>query len=142
VTAIAAGAFHTLSLASSGPPPPAYLFTGFFNPVDNPPTINRANAGKAIAVKWRITDSSGVGISDPASFVSLTSGSLACSSIDPQDDIETYTGNSGLQYLGNGNWQFNWKTPKTYAGSCRVISLNLSDGSGTSLGRTATFQFK
>jgi len=31
------------------------------------------------------------------------------------DAIETYAGSiaSGLQYLGNGIWQFNWKTPKT-----------------------------
>jgi hypothetical protein len=110
--------------------------------VDNPPTVNTANAGRSIPVKWRITDASGVGISDPASFVSLTSSSISCSSGDPQDTIETYSGSSGLQYLGNGNWQFNWSTPKSYAGSCRAMSLNLLDGPGTALGRTASFQFR
>ena len=55
------------------------------------------------------------------------------------DTIETYSGNSGLQYLGNGNWQFNWKTPKSYAGQCRVMRLNLADGITS---RIAEFQFK
>jgi hypothetical protein len=40
--------------------------------------------------------------------------------------------------LGNGNWQYNWKTPKTYAGQCRVMQLNLSDGST----HIANFKFK
>jgi hypothetical protein len=67
---------------------------------------------------------------------------MTCSSTDPQDAIETYTGNSGLQYLGDGYWQFNWRTPRSYAGTCRVMSLNLADGPGTLLGRTAKFQFR
>ncbi len=40
----------------------------------------------------------------------------------------TDAGNSGLQYLGDGNWQYNWATSKTYAGLCRTMSLNLKDG--------------
>ena len=52
-----------------------YVFTGFFQPIDNLPTVNKANAGQTIPVKWRITDYNGVGISTPASFVSITSGS-------------------------------------------------------------------
>lgn len=117
----------------------AYNFSGFVAPVDNPPTVNVAKAGQTIPVQWRVTDYNGVGIADPTSFVSLTSGSTTCSSSDPTDTVETYAGSSGLQYLGDGNWQFNWKTPKTYAGQCRVMSLNLADGV---TGRTASFQFK
>jgi len=44
-----------------------------------------------------------------------------------------------LQYLGDGTWQFNWKTPKNYAGQCRTLSLNLKDGVLT---RTAAFILK
>jgi hypothetical protein len=121
---------------------PNFVFTGFFSPVDNPPVLNEAKAGGAIAIKWRITDTNGVAISDPASFVSVTSGSAACSSADPADAIETYAGNSGLQYLGDGRWQFVWKTPSSYAGKCRIMNLNLSDGLGAGLGRVAKFRFK
>ena len=118
---------------------PLFNFTGFSQPIDNLPVVNKANAGQTIAVKWRITNGNGIGISDPASFVSITSGSTSCSPSDPIDAIETYSGNSGLQYLGNGNWQFNWKTPKSYAGQCRVMRLNLADGKTT---RIAEFLFK
>jgi Tol biopolymer transport system component len=116
-----------------------YAFSGFFQPVDNPPTVNSAKAGQTVPVKWRIADYFGVGVSTSASFVSMTSGSITCDSSDPQDGIETYAGGSGLQYQSNGTWQFNWKTPKSYAGQCRVMRLNLADGAGT---RVAEFRFK
>jgi hypothetical protein len=116
-----------------------YAFQGFYQPIDNLPTVNSAKAGQTIPVKWRIADYYGVGVADPASFASITSGSLTCDSSDPQDAIETYAGGSGLQYQGNGTWQFNWKTPKTYAGQCRVMRLNLADGVSN---RTAEFRFK
>jgi hypothetical protein len=53
--------------------------------------------------------------------------------------MEISTGSSGLQYLGDGTWQVNWKTLKSYAGQCRTMSLNLNDGGA---GRTAVFIFK
>ena len=115
-----------------------YLFQGFSAPIDNLPTVNSARAGQAIPIKWRVTNFQGVGVGDPASFVSVTSASASCSLAAPFDAVETYAGNSGLQYLGDGWWQFNWKTPKSYAGLCRQMSLNLTDG----IARTAAFTFK
>jgi len=120
-----------------------YVFSGFFSPVDNQPTVNLAKAGQSIPIKWRLTDANGVAISDTTSFASVTTtpaGSCGGSS----DVIETYGGSSGLQYLGNGNWQFNWVTPKSYAGLCKTMTLNLKDGVVPLPGqpRTAHFQFK
>jgi hypothetical protein len=117
-----------------------YLFSGFFSPVDNLPALNLANAGQAIPVKWAITTLNNVVVSDSTSFVSLESYQVACATNDPlTTPIEEYAaGGSGLQYVGNGNWQFVWKTPKTYAGTCRVILLNLSDGTQ----HKANFKFK
>ena len=117
-----------------------YNFAGFFQPIDNGIT-NSANAGQTIPIKWRLTDASGVPISDPSSFVSVTSSATPGGCGGSADAIETYAGSTatGLQYLGDGNWQFNWKTPKTYAGQCRTMSLNLKDGAP---GRTASFIFK
>jgi hypothetical protein len=51
---------------------------------------------------------------------------------------EEPSGASGLQYLGSGNWQYNWKTSKGYAGTCRVMVLTLNDGTQ----HTAEFKFK
>jgi len=57
---------------------------------------------------------------------------------DPTSAIDqTVTGTSGLQYLGNGNWQFNWATSKAWAKTCRTAVLTLKDGST----HTANFNF-
>jgi hypothetical protein len=118
----------------------SYLFLGFFSPVDNPPTVNTAKAGQAIPVKWRLTDAVGNPVSDMSSFKGLTSSPAACGSGETESPLPetTSTGSSGLQYLGDGNWQYNWKTPKLYANSCRTMILNLKDGTTY----TANFKFK
>jgi hypothetical protein len=120
-----------------------YVFSGFFSPVDNPPIVNLSKAGQTIAVKYRLTDANGVGISDTSSFVSITSAPRGTCS-GQSDVIETYSGASGLQYLGSGNWQFNWSTPRSYAGTCKTMTLNLKDAVVPTPGapRTAYFQFK
>jgi hypothetical protein len=113
-----------------------YELSGFFAPIDNTGP-NSAQAGKTVPVKWHVTDSEGTPVDDPAHFESVTSFGDTCES-EPTDAIETYAGQSGLQYLGNGDWQFNWKTSKDYASQCRTLKLTLSDGSTL----TAEFQFK
>jgi Tol biopolymer transport system component len=116
-----------------------YAVEAFSAPINNPPTVNKAKAGQTIPVKWRLTDALGLPVFDPASFVSITSGAGTCSPSDPTDEIETYSGSSGLQYQGNGWWQFNWKSLSGYAGQCRVMRLNLADGQP---GHLAYFQFR
>jgi len=123
------------------PPLKKYTFEGFFSPIENTPTVNKANAGQAIPVKWRITDKNGLPISDTASFINITSYRVDCASFagDPTNSVEEVAaGSSGLQYLGNGWWQYNWKTSKTYAGQCRIMKLTLDDKSE----HTASFSFK
>jgi len=99
-----------------------YKFTGFFQPIDML-AVNMAKAGQTVPVKWRLTDANGVPVSDPSVFKNLVSYSVSCGTFtgDPVDAIETYSGSSGLQYLGDGYWQFNWKTPKSYANTCRKM---------------------
>jgi hypothetical protein len=115
-----------------------YTFTGFFQPIDMN-AINIAKAGQSIPVKWRLTDFNGVPISDPASFVELHTQVGSCGGGLPTDAVETYSGSSGLQYLGDGYWQFNWKTPKTYANSCRAMYVQFQGGLTSP---TVTFKFK
>ena len=122
--------------------PNSFVCTGFFPPVDNGNVLNQASAGQTIPIKWHLTSSASVPIEDPASFVSVTSVGSDCSAPTGTDVIEEYAGTSGLRYLGDGNWQFNWKTPQVYAGQCRIMRLNLSDQAGSTSTRTAKFQFK
>ena len=107
-------------------------------PINPLPTVNIAKAGQAIPVKWRVSDFYGAGVADPTSFVGVRTTSGVCSASAPFDAIETYTGSSGLQYLGDGAWQFNWKTPKSYAGLCRDLHVDLADG--TDLKAAFTFR--
>jgi hypothetical protein len=114
-----------------------YSFSGFSGSVDNPPIVNTASAGRAIPLKWRITDASGNPITTLTS-VSVTSAAGGCSASAPTDTLEEYTSSpSGLQNLGDGYYQYNWKTTKSWAGSCRTLKLDLGD----SQVHTALFQF-
>jgi hypothetical protein len=107
-----------------------YKFDGFFSPIDNDP-VNLVKAGQAIPAKWRLTDANDVPIDDPASFVNLLSYPIDCSDLsgDPLDSVEEVAaGASGLQYAGDGYWQFNWKTPKNYADTCRAMYVEFNSG--------------
>jgi hypothetical protein len=101
-----------------------YNFSGFFAPVDRPNMMNVSKAGQAIPLKWRLTDATGAPITS-LSAVSVRAVGLSCSLATSLDQIEEYAANSsGLQNLGDGNYQFNWKTPATYANSCKSIALD------------------
>jgi len=119
----------------------SYLFQGFFAPIDTPPLINTTKAGSAVPVKWRLSNSGGAPVSDPASFAGLFSYAVDCgSSAQLEAPLETTApGESSLTYLGEGNWQINWKTLPSYQkGSCRVLDLLLNDGTH----HYAHFKFK
>ena len=66
---------------------------------------------------------------------------LSCNGNVPTDLIEEYaSGASGLRNMGGGNYQFNWKTLSSYAGSCKNIGLDF--GSGYVEVAVANFNFK
>jgi hypothetical protein len=115
-----------------------YNFSGFFKPIDST-MPDSAKAGRKIPIRWRLTDANGTPVEDPSNFLSVTSYTTPGSCGGTADAVETYAGSSGLQYLGDGTWQFNWSTLTSYAGQCRTMSLNLNDGGA---GRTAAFTFK
>jgi Tol biopolymer transport system component len=116
---------------------PRFVISDFEYPVD-PSGVNVANAGQSIPLRYRLTDANGALSDDPAHFISVTSTSDASCGTGTPDAIETYAGDSGLRYLGNGYWQFNWKTPKSYAGQCRSMTLNITSGAP----RSARFRFQ
>ena len=114
-----------------------YNFSGFAAPVEND-VPNAAKAGQAIPLRWRLTDASGAPITDLA-VANLTVASLGCALGASVDQLEEYAaGGSGLQNLGNGYYQLNWKTPSSYARSCKTMTLDLGEGGVT---RRASFHF-
>jgi hypothetical protein len=117
-----------------------YAFDGFSQPVDNH-IRNGAKAGQTIPLKFQVTDADGLGITGlTAPPVGVMIQNVNCDSSASLDPVEQYAaGASGLQYLGSGYYQFNWKTPKTFAGKCKTMYVDLGDGNDT---HGAEFTFK
>jgi Tol biopolymer transport system component len=105
-----------------------FVFTGFFQPVDNPPTVNRAKAGRPIPVRFSLGGYQGLDVFAAGYPIS---GPLTCDSSQPLDDIEqTVTaGGSSLSYdAATDTYMYVWKTDKAWANSCRRLTVRLSDG--------------
>jgi hypothetical protein len=104
-----------------------YSFTGFFQPVDNLPTINSAKAGSAIPVKFSLDGDHGLGILAPGSpFVQP----MACNSLAPVDAVESVVAVSanGLSYDPVSNqYVYVWKTERAWR-DCYKLTLRLADG--------------
>ena len=126
------------SLTPSCPYNVRYKVDGFFEPTTMN-MVNRADVNKVIPIKWRLTDFAGAAVTDGSSFRNLTSASVTCPS-GTIDDIESYVSQASTspQHTGSGNWQYNWKTEKSWAGKCRTLTVELKDGSQLA----ATFKFK
>jgi hypothetical protein len=115
-----------------------YRYDGFLGSVKNGDVMNVAKTGQAIPLQWRLTDASGAPITTLAS-VTITIADLKCTLGTSGDQIaEQAAGGSGLQNLGNGYYQYNWKAPASYAKSCKLLQLDLGEGSGV---RAAQFSF-
>jgi len=118
-----------------------YQFEGFAAPLNNE-LINTAKAGQVVPAKWRLTDFNGLPIENAESFAGFYSYPIDCESTkhSPHDAVEEQApGNSGLQYTGNGEWQYNWKTPKSYWGTCRAMYVEFNSGA---ISPVTQFQFK
>jgi phosphatidylglycerophosphate synthase len=116
-----------------------YVFNGFFTPVLNG-VWNVVNAGRAIPLKWQLTDAAGSFVLDLATVQSIYYLQVGCSSETISVPIEGYADDAGaseLRIVGT-DYQFNWKTQKSFANKCFELRLTLNDGSPQ---RTAKFKF-
>jgi sugar lactone lactonase YvrE len=115
-----------------------YNFTGFFPPINNLPVVNVVNAGRAIPIKFSLSGYKGLNIFAPNS---PASGQIACNSSDPAVTLDnTVTaGGSSLNYdASSDQYIYVWKTDPSWAGTCRQLVVQLSDGSI----HRANFKFK
>jgi hypothetical protein len=107
-----------------------WTFSGFFNPVDNPPTLNVIKPGQAVPVKFGLGGNRGLAIFAAGYPVLAT---IACSASAPTDPIDqTVTaGSSSLQYdAGSNQYTYVWKSPSSGwpSGACRQLIVQLVDG--------------
>jgi len=141
---VAEGTNHLAATGSQQSFGIGFNFVGFAAPVDNTTSyMNVLKAGQAIPLKWRLTDANNQPVTNLAG-ATVTAKTLSCS-IGATDDLmeEVAAGGSGLQNLGNGYYQFNWASPKSYANSCKTLHLDLGekDANGNPVTHTAQFKF-
>jgi Tol biopolymer transport system component len=115
-----------------------FSFTGFFQPVDNLPTVNVTSAGSAIPLKFGLGGYQGLNI-----FAAGYPKSMAvqCSASEPGDTIDetVNAGGSSLTFDTTTNlYKYVWKTEKSWKGTCRILVVRLSDGTD----HFAKFSFK
>jgi hypothetical protein len=113
-----------------------FNWTGFFNPIDNLPAWNSNKAGSAIPVKFSLGGNKGMNIfasGYPQSVQVACDGEavlgVPLALVNP--------GGSSMSY-GGGQYNFVWKTDKSWAGTCRRLIVKLVDGTLHS----ANFLFK
>jgi len=106
----------------------SYAWTGFFNPVDNLPTVNTTKAGSAVPVKFSLGGNQGMAIM-VASYPKSAPMQCGGATQDPLEETST-AGSSSLTYDASANqYVYVWKTEKAWAGTCRQLQLKLADGS-------------
>jgi hypothetical protein len=116
---------------------PPVNFSAFDQPVD-PDIVNIAKAGRSVPFRFRLTDESGA----PITNVTDASGLYApydCGSRPPagSDAIENYsTSTAGLVNQGDGWYQYNFKTVKSWQG---CVTLGVAIGHYE---KTAVFFFE
>jgi hypothetical protein len=116
---------------------PLWVFSGFFQPIDNGRVLNATKAGGAVPVKFSLGGDQGL---DILAAGSPSSQPIACDSSAPVDVVEqtSTAGSSSLSYdASSDRYTYIWKTEKAWAGSCRQLTVELTDGST----HTANFKF-
>jgi hypothetical protein len=107
-----------------------YDFDGFFRPVDNLPMMNVVKAGSAIPVKFSLNGNFGLNIfaaNSPSVSQSVSCMALPADVISPSDTVTA--GGSSLSYDAvSDQYNYVWKTDRSWAGQCRVLQVTLSDG--------------
>jgi hypothetical protein len=105
-----------------------YDFGGYYPPVKAVPALNNARAGQTIPLKFSLAGDQGLAViaaGYPASQ------EINCGTHQPVGELEPAArpGKSGLSYAaGNGWYHYGWKTDKAWSGTCRVLAIQLIDG--------------
>lgn len=144
LTATYSGNSNFIGSAASEQITATYNFQGFFQPVDNQPTLNTVKNGSTVPVKWRLLDANGAYITDiatvdPIKYIRWTQVACPGSAI-PEDAIEelaTATGGTALRWDGASQFIYNWKTPSP-GNRCVRLDVNFADGTA----RSANFKLK
>jgi uncharacterized protein len=113
-----------------------YNFAGFFRPTDNLPAWNSAKAGSANPVKFSLGGNKGFNIF-AAGYPQSVQIDCGTGAVLGTPEPTANPGGSSLSY-GGGQYNYVWKTEKSWAGTCRQLDVTLVDGTT----HRANFKFK
>jgi hypothetical protein len=114
-----------------------YNFTGFFQPVDNLPTLNLVNAGRSIPVKFSLGGYQGLSIF-ASGYPSSSTVTCGVTAIDAIEETVIAAASSLSYDASTDQYIYVWKTDKAWAGMCRTLVIKLVDGTY----HRANFKFK
>jgi len=109
-------------------PDPVFDFDGFYAPLDNLPTVNVVQSGRAIPVKFSLGGDRGLDIFESGYPRSVR---IPCEAGGTLDAIEETVspGSSELTYdAGTDTYHYVWKTQKAWKGQCRQLEVRFVDG--------------
>ncbi|HJS18135.1 MAG TPA: ExeM/NucH family extracellular endonuclease [Anaerolineales bacterium] len=113
-----------------------YNFSGFFEPVDNLPTVNTVKAGQAIPIRFSLNGDHGLNIF-AAGYPKIEFTSCTSSTVDVIETTVT-AGNSSLSYdAATDQYTYVWKTDRAWANKCGTLQVQFNDGTT----QTALFKF-
>jgi hypothetical protein len=101
-----------------------YGFEGYRPPV-NPDNTATINAGSALPMKFTLDDATGLDVL----FANPRSRQVSCATGAPLGTWGATSATVGLTEFPAGTYNYDWKTDKAWAETCRVFELTLDDGS-------------
>lgn len=120
----------TASVWNSGfPIATNFEFHGFFNPVKNPPKVNKVGAKDVVPVKFDLGAYYGLDVLESGYPKSQR---INCTTNAPIGDaVSTLSAKpAGLKYKeGKGIYRYDWRTLKAWKNTCRQLIVKLTDGS-------------
>jgi hypothetical protein len=101
-----------------------YAFSGFFQPLGNPPALNASRGGSTAPVKFGLGGDQGLQI---LAGGSPSSHRIDCDTRSRLGDDEPAAG--ALAYDSTaGTYTYAWKTSAAWTGTCRQLDVALADG--------------
>lgn len=114
-----------------------YDFSGFFEPVNNPPEVNQVRAGRTVPFNFSLNGDRGLDIF--ASDYPATQ-EIDCTSLEPIGPLTPInTRVTRLEYhAGSDQYRYSWRTNRSWAGTCQQFVMRLDDGTD----HIADFEFQ
>jgi predicted extracellular nuclease len=113
-----------------------FNWSGFFQPIANPPALNIVKAGRAIPIKFSLSGDQGMDIIYSGYPVSQK---INCATLAPLNNppVQAVIIDSSYDPLVD-QYIFNWKTSATWKNTCQKLTVQLIDGTT----HVAYFNFK